>query len=57
VIVQLHRLPIPPGTAPSAYRLILGLYNSQTGVRAQFLDAAGRPLADHLLLPEIEVRP
>ena len=57
VIVQLHRLQIPPGAAPGACRLILGLYNSQTGVRAQFLDAGGRPLADHLLLPEIEVRP
>lgn len=57
VIVQLHRLQVPPGTAPGAYRLILGLYNSQTGIRARFLDAAGRPLADHLWLPEIEVQP
>ena len=57
VIVQLHRLPIPPGAATGAYRLILGLYNSQTGVRAQFLDATGRPMADYLWLPEIEVQP
>ncbi len=48
---------LPPGTAPGAYRLIVGLYNSQTGIRAQFLDAAGRPLADHLWLPEIEIQP
>lgn len=57
VIVQLHRLQIPPGAAPGDYRLILGLYSSQTGVRVQFLDASGRPLADHLWLPEIEVQP
>jgi 4-amino-4-deoxy-L-arabinose transferase-like glycosyltransferase len=56
VIVQLHRLTLPIEAA-GAYRLELGLYNAQTGLRAQFLGPAGQPLGDYLVLTGVEVMP
>jgi 4-amino-4-deoxy-L-arabinose transferase-like glycosyltransferase len=56
VIVQLHRLKLPT-EATGTYRLELGLYNAQTGLRAQFLGAAGQPVGDHLVLADVEVMP
>jgi hypothetical protein len=54
VIVQLHRLHIPPGTAPGVYPLTVGLYNPQTGIRARF-SAAVLSADDHLRLSDVEV--
>jgi hypothetical protein len=56
VIVQLHRLKLPT-EATGTYRLELGLYNAQTGLRAQFLGAAGQPVGDYLVLADVEVMP
>jgi hypothetical protein len=56
VIVQLHRLALPI-EATGSYRLELGLYNAQTGLRAQFLGPAGQPLGDYLVLTDFEVMP
>jgi hypothetical protein len=52
IIVQLHRLRVPPDTTPGVYYWKVGLYNSQTQVRVQF-----KPTGDHLRLPDVEVRP
>lgn len=52
VIVQLHRLQAPPGTAPGSYQLKVGLYDSQTLIRVQF-----RAGGDYLRLPDVAVKP
>ncbi len=47
--VQIHRFTLPHDAR--AYTLELGLYDPLTGERWAVLDAEGRPVADHLLLP------
>ena len=54
VIVQLHRFTVPANAGPGMYHLKLGVYNPETGARAQFL-AADQPSGDHILLLDIEV--
>lgn len=46
-----HGIYVEPGTPPGRYRLIAGLYNSQTGQRLPVEDGA----ADFVTLAEIEV--
>ncbi len=52
MIVQLHHIRVPTDAPPGSYHLELGLYDEQTGTRAQFKLAG-----DHLLLPAVEMRP
>jgi hypothetical protein len=49
--VQFHRLHLPEDATPGPYMLALGLYDPLTMERWPVLDAAGKPVADHLLLP------
>jgi len=49
----LTRLDGKPGTC----HLKLGLYDTQTGSRAQFLGTAGQPVGNHVLLPDVVVKP
>jgi hypothetical protein len=56
-ILQMHNLQMPPDGEPGTYHLKLGLYDARTGSRAQFLGMAGQPVGDHILLPDVEVKP
>lgn len=51
-----YEVPIEPSTAPGRYRVIVGLYNLETGQRLLIVDAAGEPVGDHLLLGSVHVR-
>jgi hypothetical protein len=53
-VVEDERIvPIPDGLAAGEYRLVVGLYHSDTGERLPLLDAAGALVDDSLLLPVI----
>jgi hypothetical protein len=45
-----HHLSLPPDLPAGDYRLIAGMYLSETGERLPVLDQAGRPLGDHITL-------
>ena len=55
ILVQRHRLPIPPGTPPGRYRLQTGAYWLDTMARFPVL-VEGQPTGDRLLLATMEVR-
>lgn len=50
-----YGLLILPGTPPGAYRIEVGMYRLDNGQRLPVTDAAGKPLADRLLLPAVTV--
>ncbi len=49
IVVDNHGLPIPPGTPPGAYRLIVALYDPDSGVRLPVAQT------DHVELGTLEV--
>jgi hypothetical protein len=51
VIVDERVVPIPDDLPAGDYRLVVGLYNSDTGERLPLFDATGRPADDSLVLP------
>jgi uncharacterized membrane protein len=53
-LVGVERLPIPPETPPGRYRLVMGLYNWQTGERLPVTGPAAQPDQTVQLL-EIEI--
>jgi hypothetical protein len=55
-IVDRHTLLIPPDIPPGHYDILLGFYETKTGLRLQILDEAGTFKIDHLRLSDIEVR-
>ncbi len=48
-------LTLPPDLAPGQYRVMVGLYNFQTGARLPILDADGTPQGDALPLMTLDV--
>ncbi len=55
VIVDRHLLDLPAAMPPGVYNLDVGLYEPQTGVRLERLDAAGRPLGNALTLTSVDI--
>jgi len=51
VVVDERVVPIPDDLPPDDYRLVVGLYQPDTGERLPVLDEAGVPLGDSLTLP------
>ncbi len=49
-ITDKYTLTLPPGTPPGDHHLRVGWYQSDTGERIPIVDAAGQPLADHVVL-------
>ena len=51
VVLDERVVPIPDDLPPDDYRLVVGLYQPDTGERLPVLDGAGVPLGDSLALP------
>jgi hypothetical protein len=56
VIIDRYAIPVDAGAPPGVYAIEIGLYDPATLVRLPVLDGRGQPVADHLILTEIEVR-
>ena len=48
-----HRLTLPLEAPPGPYRLIVGLYDPQTGRRLSLRETSGAPFADAILVTEV----
>jgi hypothetical protein len=55
-IVDLHIFPIPADISPGRYDLLLGFYETETGLRLQILDEVGVFKSDHMRLSDLEIR-
>jgi hypothetical protein len=56
LVADRHLLHVPSDAAPGNYRLEVGVYESQTGLRMDKLDAAGNPAGNSYHLADIAVR-
>ncbi len=50
VLVDDHRIPLPPEVEPGAYRLAVGLYRPNTGIRVEVLPLEVGPIGNQVLL-------
>ena len=50
VVSDRFEVPLPPGASPGRYQVRVGLYNEADGQRLPVLDAAGKQVADRVLL-------
>jgi hypothetical protein len=55
-IVDPHIFLIPATVPPGQYDLLLGFYETETGLRLQILDEAGAFKSDHVRLSDLEIR-
>jgi 4-amino-4-deoxy-L-arabinose transferase-like glycosyltransferase len=55
VVITYHRLPSLPGTLPDRYWLHLVLYDPETLCPIWFVDEAGAPLGQRLVLGDLEI--
>ncbi len=55
VIADTHEIPLPPDAPLATYRVEVGVYSPLTWQRLRVLDRDGRPVADHLMLPSVQV--
>jgi len=55
VIVDFHQFPIDDSLPAGEYLLQVGLYDDETGIRVNRLDAAGHPVDDKVVLSEIQI--
>lgn len=56
VIVDPYRIVLDPAAPAGDYRVEVGLYAPATGHRLLRLDAAGQPVADHVILTTVKAR-
>ncbi|MBN1993671.1 MAG: glycosyltransferase family 39 protein [Anaerolineae bacterium] len=56
VVIDLHSVLIPPDIPPGQYNLLLGFYETETGLRLQILDETGAFKSDHVRLTGIKVQ-
>ncbi len=49
-------LRVPSDASPGVYRVLVGVYRSEDGVRLPRVDAVGQPLGDHVALCPVRVR-
>jgi hypothetical protein len=56
VVADRHLLQLPPDAAPGSYRLEVGVYEPQTGLRMDKLDVARNPAGNSYHLADIAVR-
>ena len=54
---QVHRFTIPADSHPGTYPLEVGLYTLDDQKRLPVLDAAGKPVGDHVTIGSISVAP
>jgi hypothetical protein len=56
VVADRHLVPLPADAPPGDYRLEVGIYEAQTGLRMDTLDVAGNPAGNSHYLTDITVR-
>lgn len=56
-VVDPYRLTIPPGTPPGEYRIIVGMYDFNTGQRLHYYDSQGNLSGDFFVLGSVNVIP
>jgi hypothetical protein len=56
VVIDEHRLRLPPDLPPGEYTIIAGMYLAASGERLPLLDETGREEGDHVLLGSITVQ-
>ena len=54
-IVDAHQIPLPTEITPGAYRIVVGLYDKQTGQRVPLYNASGQS-TDHIELTTLTVQ-
>jgi hypothetical protein len=54
--IQIHRFLVPDEIAVKCYDVELGLYDPMTGERWVVLDDEGKPIGDHVLIPDQDLR-
>ncbi len=54
-IIDRYALPLPADVPPGTYRIILGFYNADDGIRLQLLDDTGSYKNDHVRLDNIKI--
>lgn len=57
VIVDEYTIPVAADAPPGVYRIEIGLYDPVTGERVPVLGADGMPVADHVIVTEVEIAP
>ncbi|MBN1221014.1 MAG: glycosyltransferase family 39 protein [Anaerolineae bacterium] len=55
-VIDLHPVSLPDTIPPGHYDLLVGFYESDTGLRLQILDKAGVFQSDHIRLEDIEIQ-
>jgi len=56
LIVDPHRVPLPPNLPPGRYQVRVGMYDEQTIMRLPVVDAAGQPVDNQVLLSLVQVK-
>jgi 4-amino-4-deoxy-L-arabinose transferase-like glycosyltransferase len=56
LVADRHLVKLPPNVAPGDYRLEVGIYEPQTGLRMDKLDVAGNPAGNSYHVTDIAVR-
>ena len=56
LVLSRFPIPIPPDLPPGRYQVWAGLYSYPDVVNVPFLDVAGNPAGDRVMLGEVEVR-
>ncbi len=57
ILNDTHRLTLPADLKPGTYRIIVGLYDPQTGQRLPLLDAAGKEVGNEVVVATVQVGP
>ena len=54
-ITDSYRIPIAPQAPPGTYRLVVGMYDPETGARLPIYDEKGQPLGDSIPIMKVKV--
>jgi len=57
ILNDTHRLTLPADLKPGTYRIIVGLYDPQTGQRLPLLDAAGKEVGNEVVVATVQAGP
>lgn len=57
ILNDTHRLTLPADLKPGPYRIIVGLYDPQTGQRLPLLDAAGKDAGNEVVVATVQAGP
>jgi len=56
-LTDTHHIHVPPGVAPGAYRIAVGLYDPATGRRLPVVNESGEIIGDRVILGTTRLNP